>query len=255
MLVEFLSEEQEKRYGCYAGEPSPEQLAKYFYLDNVDFKLINSRRGNHNRLGLALQLCRVRFLGTFLTDLTDVPTVAIEFLAKQLGINDITCLSRYGSSETRWEHTTLIKQRYFYQDFHAQPCHWKLVRWLYQRSSLGTESQSLLFDLTTARLVERKILLPGVSVLARLVASVRERAANRLWNILSKLPSKQQIVALEKLLLTQVACYFWAYAWHRRVGRLFIIKSPPSRKNGGEYAKRNNYRLYYHRRLVESHWS
>lgn len=201
MPVEFLSEEQEKRYGRYAGEPSPEQLAKYFYLDNVDFKLISSRRGNHNRLGLALQLCTVRFLGTFLTDPTDVPTVAIEFLAKQLGINDITCLSRYGSSETRWEHTTLIKQRYFYQDFHAQPCHWKLVRWLYQRSSLGTESQSLLFDLTTARLVEKKILLPGVSVLARLVASVRERAANRLWNILSKLPSKQQIVALEKLLL------------------------------------------------------
>jgi Domain of unknown function (DUF4158) len=189
MPVEFLSEEQEKRYGRYAGEPSPEQLAKYFYLDNVDFKLIKERRGNHNRLGLALQLCTVRFLGTFLTDPTDVPTVTIEFLAKQLGINDITCLSRYGSSETRWEHTTLIKQRYGYQDFHAQPSHWKLVRWLYQRSSLGTESQSLLFDLTTARLVERKILLPGVSVLARLVASVRERAANRLWNILSKLPS------------------------------------------------------------------
>ena len=201
MPVEFLSAEQEKRYGHYVGEPSPEQLAKYFYLDNVDFKLIKERRGNHNRLGLALQLCTVRFLGTFLTDPTDVPVVVIEFLAKQLGINDTTSLERYRNSETRWEHTALIKQSYGYQDFHAQPSHWKLVRWLYQRSIISTESQSLLFDLTTARLVERKILLPGVSVLARLVASVRERAANRLWNVLSKLPSKKQIVALEKLLL------------------------------------------------------
>ncbi len=201
MPVEFLSAEQEKRYGCYVGEPSPEQLAKYFYLDNVDFNLIKERRGNHNRLGLALQLCTVRFLGTFLTDPTNVPVVVMEFLGKQLGINDTTSLSRYRNSETRWEHTALIKQSYEYQDFHAQPSHWKLVRWLYQRSIISTESQSLLFDLTTARLVEKKILLPGVSVLARLVASVRERAANRLWNVLSKLPSKKQIFALEKLLL------------------------------------------------------
>lgn len=201
MPVEFLSAEQEKRYGRYVGEPSPEQLAKYFYLDNVDFKLIKDRRGNHNRLGLALQLCTVRFIGTFLSDPTNVPTAVIIFLAKQLGINDTSILERYRNSETRWKHTALIKQSYGYQDFHSQPFHWRLVRWLYQRSIISTESQSLLFDLTTARLVERKILLPGVSVLARLVASVRERAANRLFNVLSKLPNKKQTVALEKLLL------------------------------------------------------
>lgn len=201
MPVEFLSAEQEKRYGRYAGEPSFEQLAKYFYLDNVDLKLIKERRGNHNRLGLALQLCTVRFLGTFLTDPTDVPKVIIDFLAKQLNIDDTECVYHYRNSETKWEHTALIKQRYGYVDFHAQPEHWKLVRWLYQRASLGTESQSMLFDLTTARLVERRILLPGVTVLARLVASVKDRAANRMWNVLSKLPSKKQVSELEKLLL------------------------------------------------------
>ncbi|WP_414589557.1 Tn3 family transposase [Scytonema sp. PCC 10023] len=201
MPVEFLSAEQEKRYGRYAGEPSPEQLAKYFYLDNLDLKLIKERRGNHNRLGLTLQLCTVRFLGTFLTDPTNVPIVVIDFLAKQLGIEDTTCLSRYRNCETKWEHTALIKQRYGYIDFHAQPFHWRLVRWLYQRAMLSTESQSMLFDLTTARLVEQRVLLPGVSVLARLVASVRERAANHLWKVLSQLPNQKQITCLEKLLL------------------------------------------------------
>jgi TnpA family transposase len=201
MPVEFLSEEQEKKYGCYNDEPSPEQLAKYFYLDDNDLQLIKKRRGNHNRLGLALQLCTVRFLGTFLTDPTDVPGVVVDYLTSQLSIKDTNYLEQYRNSETKWEHTALIKQHYGYREFHSQPSHWQLVRWLYQRSSLSAESPSVLFDLTTARLAERKILLPGVSVLARLVASVRERAANRFFKILSEYPNQKQKQSLEQLLL------------------------------------------------------
>ncbi len=119
----------------------------------------------------------------------------------QLSIKDINYLEQYRNSETKWEHTTLIKQHYGYREFHSQPSHWQLVRWLYQRSSLSAESPSVLFDLTTARLAERKILLPGVSVLARLVASVRERAANRFFKILSGYPNQKQKQSLEQLLL------------------------------------------------------
>ena len=44
----------------------------------------------------------------------------------------------------------------------------RMVRWLYYRAWLSTEPSSVLFDLATARLVERQVLLRGVTILARL---------------------------------------------------------------------------------------
>jgi hypothetical protein len=58
----------------------------------------------------------------------------------------------------------------------------------------------VLFHLATARLVKEKILLPGVTTLTRLVASVRDRAAARLWRILAGLPSPEQRGRLLSLL-------------------------------------------------------
>ena len=121
-------------------------------------------------------------------------------MSRQLHLADPTCLPRYlERPRTHYEHAQEIKRHYGYHDFHAQPEYFRFVRWLYTRAWLSAERPSVLFDFATARLVERKVLLPGVTVLARLVARIRDRAASQLWHRLAQLPNAEQQAKLEAL--------------------------------------------------------
>nr|WP_246581061.1 Tn3 family transposase [Deinococcus aestuarii] len=197
--VDFLSDEQAARYGRYTGDPSPEQFDRYFHLSDSDHALILPRRRAHNKLGFALQLCTLRFLGCFLTQPLDVPGSVIRTLAAQLGVTPATLPMYLDREPTRHEHQRLIRRVLGYQDFEGVEV-FSLIRWLYAQLELGDPRPSVLFDLATARLVRRKVVLPGASTLARLITRVRERTSTTLWRTLSRRLSPDQATALEALL-------------------------------------------------------
>jgi hypothetical protein len=201
MPVEFLTESQNQRYGDFAGDPSPEQLARYFHFDDTDRALISRRRGVHNSLGFALQLGTVRYLGTFLPNPISVPAGVIAYVGRQLEIPDTSSLPRYMEREaTRLEHTAEIRSVYAYQDFNDPPWRFRLSRWLYARAWLTDERPSHLFDLATHWLLQHKVLLPGVTTLTRLIAQIRDRASMQAWQRLAALPNDGQRAQLNALL-------------------------------------------------------
>lgn len=155
MPVDFLTPEQEEKYGCFCDTPTSEQLAKYFWLDDTDKELIWNRRGEHNQLGFAVQLGTVRFLGTFLSDPTNVPQLVITYMANQLHL-DAQSFSRYRNKRSQWDQMQEIRSVYGYKKFTNKSTHWRFIRWLYARSWLYNERPSVLFDLATARCIEQK---------------------------------------------------------------------------------------------------
>jgi TnpA family transposase len=179
--VDFLSAAQIARYGRYGEPPSARQLERFFHFDDRDRERIADRRGDHNRLGFAVQLATVRFLGTFLAHPADVAPVVSKTVARELAITDPGCLERYARREqTHREHAGEIQRAYGYRDFSERSAQAELTVWLHARAWTTAERPSVLFDLATARLIEAKVLLPGASVLARLVAAARDQATDRL---------------------------------------------------------------------------
>jgi hypothetical protein len=66
-----------------------------FFLDDEDRALVGRRRGEHMKVGFAIQLVTVRCLGTFLEDPLDVPGAVLDFVAWQLGVADPAQVKQY----------------------------------------------------------------------------------------------------------------------------------------------------------------
>lgn len=229
--VEFLSDEQAAVFGRFVGEPLQAELGQFFYLDDVDRELVEARRGEHSRLGFAVQLGTVRFLGTFLADPLDVPWAVVDYLAAQLGIGDPSVVKRYAERvETANAHARELRQAYGYREL-AGPVAEELSAFVYSRAWTHGEGPTVLFEHARMWLRRERVLLPGVTTLVRVVQSVREAAGAQMYEVVasSAQGSDPQLPVVLRGLLT--------VEQGERVSRLEGLRSGPTRLSGPELDK------------------
>ena len=123
MPTRFLSPEQRSRYGKFTSTPSEQILARYFHLDANQIEEISRLRNDYNRLGFAILLCSVRYLGRFPSDFNEVPDVVVSYISDQLGILSEISLSHYfvAITPTYKRHTARIRAVLNLHEFYNSP--------------------------------------------------------------------------------------------------------------------------------------
>ncbi|UFQ99888.1 DUF4158 domain-containing protein [Streptomyces sp. Go40/10] len=190
--MEFLTDEQAAVYGTFGEVPTRPELERFFFLDDDDRDLIALRRSDGHRLGMALQICTVRYIGTFLgDDPLAVPWEVVDYLAGQLGIEDASCVKSYAERRmTPYNHAHEIRERFGYHDYGDRKWSREFRTFLYGRAWTHAEGPVALFNHAVTWLRRHRVLLPGVSVLARQVSEARTVAERRLYESVARATHK-----------------------------------------------------------------
>jgi TnpA family transposase len=96
MPIGFLTTADRLRLNRFPEQIPDEDLSAFFLLSEADQQAINQQHSEaHTRLGFALQLCALRYLGFAPDDLMTAPR-AVEYIAQQLGAAP-QALTAYGT--------------------------------------------------------------------------------------------------------------------------------------------------------------
>lgn len=200
MPTRHLTDAQRQGFARFDGEPSADQLARYFHLDQTDRDLIGTLRGDHNRLGFAVMLTSARFLGAFPVSPAEIPASVLAAVIEQLALEPGTDVDAYFAGSRRIRHLALIRTHCGFTDFGDNAvARFRLTRWLYALCWSGDDRPGPLIDRAAAWLIANKVLLPGVTVVERLVGRIRDRARTRLWRHLVASLSDDQRVRIAAL--------------------------------------------------------
>jgi TnpA family transposase len=214
MPVQFLTEADRARLSRFPPVIPPDDLIAYFTLSAADRAVLAPHRGTSNRLGFALQLGALRYLGFCPDDLTAPPAPLRAFLEQQLGLlPDLVPV--YGQrSQTRTDHLREIQAYLGFRD--ATPADLQaLTAWLVERA-LEHDAPLLLFQLAAERLSADKLVRPTVIHLERLVASARDQAQQLLARRLAPLLTDARKALLDGLLLRDEALGRTRLDWLRQ---------------------------------------
>ena len=210
----FLTDAERERLRCFPTEVPSEDLVDYFTLSDHDQVQVRRQRGGSNRLGFALQLCTLRYLGFVPEPLRPVPPAVIAHLAQQLGTTP-EIFAAYGDRpHTRTDH---LQEVTAYLGFRkARPSDLRTLKaWLVERA-MEHDRPTLLFQLACEKLRTDKIVRPGPTRLERLVVTARQEAQHETFLLLMPLLSGECRALLDGLLTPDSSRAGTTLAWLRR---------------------------------------
>jgi hypothetical protein len=212
--IGFLTAAERDRLNRFPTLIPDEDLRAFFLLSDADQTAINHQREDHTRLGFALQLCALRYLGFAPHDLHTTPWEVVAYVAHQLHVSPES-LQAYGQRiKTRTMHLQQVQIHLGFRK--AMPLDlYALQTWLVERA-LEHDQPMLLLQLACDELRRQHIVRPGLTRLERLVATARQQAYTETFHRLTPLFTAERHAVLDSLLQSDPATGRSVLQWLRR---------------------------------------
>ncbi|WP_145279696.1 DUF4158 domain-containing protein [Tautonia plasticadhaerens] len=211
MPTGFLTDAERERLDSSPAQVVPGDLDTYFTLTRSDRRQIPRTTSAANRLGFALQLGALRFLGFCPDDLSTIPEAVVAYVARQLDFAPGE-MARYGRrGQTRTEHLRQIRSHLGFRKPTAGEMA-QLESWLVDRA-LEHDRPTLLLQQACEHLLSIRIERPGVTQLERIVASARRRAQQQTCGRLAPILTKDCKARLDGLLTVDADIGRSSLAW------------------------------------------
>ncbi len=172
-MLGWPSAAERRELGAFPARTGPEDVGAFFELPPDDLRFARTHRGEA-RLGVAVQLCSLRWLGFVPENLAELPQPALLSLCEQLEA-DPDDLALCGTrDQTRSDHFLAVRDRAGFKAFDTAE-RARLEEWLVHRA-MEHERPKALHTLTCEQLRASRVVRPTVDVLVRLIGAAREAA-------------------------------------------------------------------------------
>jgi len=214
MPIGFLTAAERERLSRFPAHIPEDDLSVFFLLSEADHQAVNRQHDDHTRLGFALQLCTLRYLGFVPHDLGTAPSSAVGYVAEQLHVLP-EVIAAYGSRiATRTTHLQQVQRHLGFR--RATPLDvYALQTWLLERA-LEHDKPTLLLQLACDKWRREHIVRPGITRLERFVATARQQAHDETWRRLEPLVSTERRAFLDGLLTPEPTTGRTSHSWLRQ---------------------------------------
>lgn len=220
---ELLTAEERKRYMQIPSDISEWTLSTYFTFSQHDRKIINRHRRDYNRLGFAMQLSVLRYLGWTLSDIEHIPNEVLEFVARQIGASTEDWRLYAQREATRYEHVEEIRKEYGLRNF-TNTDYRRLSKFL-QSHALNNGTTTYLIETALQELRTWQVILPSMAVIERAIWETRKRAEEIIFKTLTfslSLLQKEKISSLLHFIPNSSKTYL---AWLKEIPGQFSPES------------------------------
>lgn len=213
---ELLTPEERLQYMNIPSNLNEWELGTYFTFTQYDIDVIKRHRRDYNRLGFAIQLCLLRYLGWTISDIKeDIPEEIVDYVAKQIGVNSGEYSSYFKRGATKYEHLQTIREEYGFSTFTLSDYR-SLSKYLFPHA-MENGNATHLIQAALEQLRKQKKILPAMATIERSVWEVRKRAEEKIYKLLGASLTASQIEKLDLILSPMPNSHKTFLAWLKEI--------------------------------------